>query len=211
MFTRIDHVVIAVPNLESGIAQFRNLGFNIHPGGEHPGMGTHNAIALNRDDYIELLAIRDAEEHRAAATRPRSWGVGLAEFITAGGGIRYVVIQSDDLASDVAAMRSRGVDVSDATDGSRITASGQTLRWKIAVLGAKNPLPIFFIEHAALMAERRKQLPGASGLKEGALHPNGVYALERTYIVVRDVANAAALYARVLGMPPPRITKGTVQ
>ena len=59
MFTRIDHVTICVPDLAQGIEQYRKLGFNIHAGGAHPGKGTHNAIAFNRDDYIELLAIRD--------------------------------------------------------------------------------------------------------------------------------------------------------
>jgi hypothetical protein len=217
MFTRIDHVVIAVPDLTAGIAQYRKLGFNMHPGGTHPGMGTHNAIALNQEDYLELLAIRDPEEQKAAAARPGSWGAGLAEFIAAGGGIRYVVVQSDDLAGDVAAMRSRDVDISDATDGSRLTASGMELRWKIAVLGAKNPLPIFFIEHATPMASRRKQFAtstaqpaAASDDGKAALHPNGVYALERTYIVTRDIEGDAAIYARVLGLPRPAVTNGTV-
>ncbi|MGQ0751426.1 MAG: VOC family protein [Betaproteobacteria bacterium] len=207
MFTRIDHVVIAVPDLAQAIAQYRTLGFDVHPGGAHPGMGTHNAIALNQEDYIELLAIRDPAEQKAAAARPGSWVAGLAEFIAAGGGIRYIVVQSDDLAADVAAMRHRGVDVGDAMDGSRVTANGMVLRWKIAVLGEKNPLPVFFIEHATPMADRRRQLPPAM---EGTLHPNGVYALERTYIVTRDVESAAAMYARVLGMTQPPITKGTV-
>ena len=210
MFTRIDHVVIAVPDLAQGVAQYRRLGFDMHPGGAHPGMGTHNAIALNQEDYSELLAIRDPAEQKAAAARPGSWVAGLDEFIAAGGGIRYIVVQSDGLAADVAAMRSRGVDVSDAMDGSRLTANGMTLRWRIAVLGEGNPLPIFFIEHDRPMSERRQQLPPASVAQEGGLHPNRVYALERTYIVTRDVENSAALYARVLDMPQPQITKGTV-
>lgn len=210
MFTRIDHVVIAVPDLAQGVAQYRRLGFDMHPGGAHPGMGTHNAIALNQEDYIELLAIRDPAEQKAAAARPGSWVAGLDGFIAAGGGIRYIVVQSDGLAADVAAMRSRGVDVSDAMDGSRLTANGMTLRWRIAVLGEGNPLPIFFIEHDRPMSERRQQLPPASVAQEGGLHPNRVYALERTYIVTRDVENSAALYARVLDMPQPQITKGTV-
>ncbi|MGQ0525953.1 MAG: VOC family protein [Betaproteobacteria bacterium] len=216
MFTRIDHVVIAVPDLAAGIAQYRKLGFNMHPGGTHPGMGTHNAIALNQEDYLELLAIRDPEEQKAAAARPGSWGAGLADFIAGGGGIRYVVVQSDDLVGDVTAMRSRGVDVSDATDGSRLTASGMELRWKIAVLGAGNPLPIFFIEHATPMASRRKQFatstvqPALPDDGKAVLHPNGVYALERTYIVTPDIEGDAAIYARVLGLPRPAVTNGTV-
>ena len=41
MFVRIDHVMICVPDLDAGIAQYRKLGFDMHPGGVHPGKGTH--------------------------------------------------------------------------------------------------------------------------------------------------------------------------
>lgn len=203
MFTRIDHVMICVPDLARGSEQFFRMGFNIHPGGVHPGRGTHNAIAFFNDDYLELLAIRDPAEHRAAAV-PGSLNHGLDEFVAAGGGIRYVVIQSDDLAADVAAMRARGVDVNDVKDGSRRTTSGAELRWRAATLGPKNPLPLFFIEHVTPVAERRASTPGAGS------HPNAIYKLERSYIVVRDVYASAAIYARVLGMPQPEPHKGTV-
>lgn len=203
MFTRIDHVMICVPDLANGIEQYRRLGFNIHPGGAHPGKGTHNAIALNSEDYLELLAVRDAAEY-AASGKAGTWNTGLTDFISAGGGIRYVVIQSNDLAADVAAMRARGVDVSDVIEGSRRTPTGLQLQWKSAVPGPANPLPIFFIQHYTPMTQRRAQLPDACA------HPNGVYTLERTYIVTRDVEAAAAQYAKVLGMPQPKTVKGTV-
>lgn len=203
MFTRIDHVMICVSDLTQGIEQYKKMGFNIYPGGMHPGKGTHNAIALNTDDYIELLAIHDQAEHQAASG-PRNPGTGLANFIAAGGGIRYIVLQSDDLTAEVAAMRSRGVDVSDAIEGERRTPAGQALRWKFAVLGPDNPLPIFFIQHLTPLAERRKQAPVAGN------HPNGVYTLERAYIVTRDAEAEAATYAKVLGMPRPPMQRGTV-
>jgi len=41
-------------------------------------------------------------------------------------------------------------------------------------------------------------------------HPNGVYTLERAYIVTRDVEAAAAQYAKVLGLAQPKTVKGTV-
>ncbi|MBM3358121.1 MAG: hypothetical protein FJY54_10390 [Betaproteobacteria bacterium] len=203
MFTRIDHIMICTPDLERGIAQYRKLGFNVQPGGAHTGKGTHNAIALNEEDYIELLAVRDPAELRAAAT-PGTWHHGLERYIAAGGGIRYVILQSDDLAADVAAMRGRGVDVSDAIEGIRRTPAGQELRWKTAMLGQKNPLPIFFIQHEKPMAERRKQVPDAGN------HPNGVRFLERTYIVVEDLEASVAAYSKVLGVSQPRMYKGTV-
>jgi hypothetical protein len=203
MFVRIDHVMICVPDLDAGIEQFHRLGFNVHPGGNHPGKGTHNAIAFNRDDYLELLAIRDASElHRQPPSMNRDGGI--ARFVEAGGGIRYIIVQSDDLAADLAAMRGRGVDVSDPIDGARTTPAGLDLRWKAAVLGAANPLPLFFIQHLTPIEQRRAQIP------DGGAHPNGVFSLERAYIVTPNAAADAALYAKVLGMPQPALTKGTV-
>jgi catechol 2,3-dioxygenase-like lactoylglutathione lyase family enzyme len=204
MFTRIDHVMICVPDLAQAIEQYRRLGFSIHPAGAHTGKGTHNAIALNEHDYLELLAIHDHAEYRAAASNNLGWGPALPDFIAAGGGIRYIVIQSDDLKADVDAMRTRGVEVSGPIDGERRTPAGDTLRWKIAVLGARDALPLFFIEHLAPLEQRHGQVPGYRA------HPNGVYALERAYIVTSDAQAAAAQYAKVLGVEVPPLQRGTV-
>jgi catechol 2,3-dioxygenase-like lactoylglutathione lyase family enzyme len=203
MFTAVDHLMICVPDLAKGTETYRRLGFNVQQGGVHPGKGTHNAIMLNDEDYLELLAIHDPAEDRAAEAQAGRFRRNRAEFIAAGGGIRYVVLQSDDLAADIAAMRGRGVDVSDVWDGRR-TQGGQEFRWKWAMLGPDNPLPLFFIQHLTPMAERRKHTSGAGP------HPNGVRFLERVYIVVDDLEASVAAYARVLGADPPRMYKGTV-
>jgi catechol 2,3-dioxygenase-like lactoylglutathione lyase family enzyme len=203
MFTGVDHLMICVSDLERGAAQYRRIGFNVQPGGVHPGKGTHNAIAFNDEDYLELLAIRDPAEEKAAAEGAGSWGADLPGFIAAGGGIRYVILQSDDLESDIAAMRARGVDVCDIVDGRR-AQGGQMFQWRSARLGPKNPLPLFFIQHSTPMAERRKHTPGAGP------HPNGARFLERVYIVVDDLEASVALYSKVLGASAPRMYKGTV-
>jgi len=104
----------------------------------------------------------------------------------------------------VAAMRGRGVDVGDATEGSRRTPAGQELRWKAAGLGPRNPLPIFFVQHLTPLDERRRQVARAGD------HPNGALRLDRVYIAVPDVAVAAASYGRVLGMSVPKIQRGAV-
>ncbi|MDP3769134.1 MAG: VOC family protein, partial [Dehalococcoidia bacterium] len=113
MLTRIDHVMICVPDLGQGIDAYTRMGFRVHPG--------DTAIAFFQEDYLELAS--------------------------GGGGFRYVVVQSNDLAADVAAMRQRGVEVSDPTEDGRHTPAGQELRWNIATLGPRNPLPIVFIQH----------------------------------------------------------------
>ena len=134
MLTRIDHVMICMPDLEEGIAAFRRIGFTVTPGGVHPGKGTHNAIAFHREDYLELLSVHDRAEQARAASAPGSLDGGLLDLLARGGGFRYVIVQSDDLPADVLAMRRRGVEVSDAVEGGRRTPAGRELRWRAARL-----------------------------------------------------------------------------
>jgi len=203
VLTRIDHVMICVPDLDSGIDAYTRMGFDIHPGGVHPGRGTHNAIAFHQEDYLELLGLRDRDEYVAATAASGGAGGGLIEFLARGGGFRYVAVQSDDLDADVAAMRRRGVDVSDPAHGARRTPDGQELQWRSARLGPGTPLPVFFIQHLTPLAERRK------AARAGA-HPNGVLRTDRVYVAVPDVAEAAALYSKVLGLPVPELQRGNV-
>lgn len=204
MLTRIDHVMICVPKLEQGIEAFTRMGFDIHPGGGHTSGGTHNAIAFQQEDYLELLSVRDPDARPASAAAPGGPSADLLDFLARGGGFRYVAVQSDDLAADVAAMRRRGIDVSDAAAGGRRTPAGQELRWTSTGLGPRNALPIFFIQHLTPLEERRRQVPNPGH------HPNGVLRADRVYIAVPDVASAAETYGRVLGMPVPPIRRGTV-
>jgi len=204
MLTRIDHVMICVPDLDRGIDAYRNIGFNIGPGGVHTGKGTHNAIAFHGADYLELLAIRDRAEYLAAEAARGNPTAGLLGFLETGGGFRFVALQSDDLPGDVAAMRRRGVDVSDATEGERRTPAGAVLRWRAATLGPRNPLPILLLQHLTPLDERRRQAPGADP------HPNGVLRVDRVYIAVPDVSAATKTYSLVLDMPVPPIQRGAV-
>jgi catechol 2,3-dioxygenase-like lactoylglutathione lyase family enzyme len=200
VLTRIDHVMICVPDLEQGIDTYTRIGFHIYPGGAHAGRATHNAIAFHQEDYLELLSLRD----RTAAMAPGSSDARLAEFLARGGGFRHVAVQSDDLAADVAAMRGRGADVSNVTEGARRTPSGLELRWKAASLGPRNPLPVFFVQHLTPLAERRRQVVRAGD------HPNGALRLDRVYIAVPDLTGVVESYGRVLGMPVPKIQRGAV-
>ena len=156
MLTRVDHVMICVPDLERGIEAYQRIGFNIYPGGAHTGRPTHNAIAFTGEEYIEVLSIRDR-----AAVAPGGPDESLARYLDGGGGFRVVALQSDDLEGDVAAMRRRGVDVGEIRDGGRRTPAGQELRWRAAFPGPGAPLPVFFIQH--LTPARGAPAPGAEG------------------------------------------------
>ena len=201
MLTRIDHAMICVPDLAAATDAYARMGFNVHFGGAHTGRATHNAIAFHDEDYLELLSLRP---DRPATLAPGSADAQAADFLARGGGFRFIVVQSDDLPADVAAMRARGVEVSDAVEGSRRSPDGRELRWRAAQLGPRNPLPLLFLQHLTPLAERRAQ-----AVKLGA-HPNGVARIERAYVAVRDVGAEAGTYARVLGMPVPKVQRGSV-
>src|SRR4029450_2940163 len=106
MLTRIDHVMICVPDLQQGIDAYTRIGFNVSPGGVHPGKGPHKAIAFHEEAYLELMSVRDRDEYLAGNP-----GGGLLEFLARGGGFRYVAVQSDDLLADVMQLRPRRVEV----------------------------------------------------------------------------------------------------
>lgn len=75
----IDHVVIAVRDLDQAAADFRALGFTLTPRGHH-SIGSQNHCIMFRSTYIELLA--------APVAHPwldyyRSFGEGLAAIALA--------------------------------------------------------------------------------------------------------------------------------
>jgi len=81
MFTGIDHVVILVQRLDDAIRTYQGLGFNVYPGGEHPG-GTHNALVIFRDGaYLELIAFQQPDRpHDHRWYRFLSTGGGIVDF-----------------------------------------------------------------------------------------------------------------------------------
>ena len=196
MLTRIDHTVIGVPNLEEGVEIYRRIGFDVRYGGTHPAADTAAAFAFFDDDYLELRAVSEAE--KASAGDP------FVGFVQGGGGFFRIAVRSDDLSADIPAMRRRGVDVEDAKDGELLTPDGQILRWRSAELGSDNQLPLSFIQHLTPLEERWAHLPRFGP------HPNTALHLERAYVAVPNVTEAATHYSRVLGMPVPALERGTV-
>lgn len=57
--SHMDHMAITAPSLEAGVEYIRQtLGVSPQVGGEHPRMGTHNAVLkLGEKFYLEVIAI----------------------------------------------------------------------------------------------------------------------------------------------------------
>jgi len=74
LHSRIDHIVVAAPSLESGVDYVREtLGVTPQPGGEHPRMGTHNCfVKLGEKLYLEVISVNPSAPR---PDRPRWYGL----------------------------------------------------------------------------------------------------------------------------------------
>ncbi len=180
----IDHIVIAVTDLDKAVADYTALGFTVLPGGEHP-RGSRNALIVLADGaYLEIIAF----------ARPvpgfRWWRV-LDE---AGSGlVDYALLPADDLDKDTARIRNAGIAIEGPIDGERLQPDGTRIAWR----SSRPPEPDipFLCEDVT---------PRALRVPEGAArrHANGVTGIAGVTVAVRDLAASVARYRAVTGLEP---------
>jgi catechol 2,3-dioxygenase-like lactoylglutathione lyase family enzyme len=177
----LDHVVIAVDDLDRAVADYQSLGFTVYPGGVHHGGVSHNALIVFEDgSYFEIIAYREA------APTNRWWRV----LTTAGEGIVDFAVLPEDTARDVDAARKRGLQLDGPTPGGRLRLDGVRLDWQI-VRPTTTDLPFWCGD----VTPRNLRVP------EGAIrhHANGVTGISRVQILVADVATSTERYRALVG------------
>ena len=201
MPSRIDHVIIAGPDLDALEERFTSLGFFVTGGGTHPHLGTRNRIIVLDESYIELLAL--ADPGRASPVLRRFISSGAS-----GGGWVGYALQSDDIDGETSAMRARGADARGPTPGMLAAPGGGTRGWRVTMLSsddlweAASPLP-FLIQHDTRGEAHRLELAGAGGLTP---HPNGASRLDAVRIYTGDADALAAGYRAAYDIPGEKET-----
>ena len=187
MTLTLDHIVIAVQDLPQATADYREWGFTVTPGGRHSNGNTENALIPFRDGtYIELIA--DTGEPPSGAGMDFSVLLGDDEGFT---GFALLAAALDERA---AVMRAQSMPIGDVQDGSRVTQSGQTLRWKMALIeGTMSP---FFIQDVTPRTLRVSDDP------QQTQHANGAEGIFDLNLLTRDVIRAIPRYSALLGRPP---------
>ena len=122
----VDHLVWCVDSVAKGIEKFEAL-TGVRPciGGQHLGLGTHNALlSLGDGVYLEILALDPAQKMEArwigidCPTKPC-----LATYC----------VQADGKLEDVqASAKAKGYDIGSIKDYSRENTEGKTLKWRLA-------------------------------------------------------------------------------
>jgi catechol 2,3-dioxygenase-like lactoylglutathione lyase family enzyme len=192
MLKGIDHIVIAVRDLEAAAASYTRLGFTVVAGGRH-SVATHNALISFTDGaYIELIAFYEAHPSH------KWWGA-----LQRGGGLVDFCMQTDDLAADTAAFRAAGVPMEDPSPLSRTRPDGYQLRWVLSIPreGARGVAP-FLIQDETPRQER---------VPRQTVHANGVSGIGTVTVAVAHAGAVRTWYATALGQPGEEIRRDDLE
>jgi hypothetical protein len=125
VLAQIDHLVYATPDLDLGVRTIEGLlGVRATAGGQHPGLGTRNAlIALGPSSYLEIIG-PDLDQPRPARTR--RFGIDelkaprIIGWVAKGSGLERIVGNA----------RNGGIALGSVIAGSRKRPDGVLLSWR---------------------------------------------------------------------------------
>ena len=186
----LDHVVIAVRDLDASAKTWAQLGFTISPRGLHSAhLGSGNYTIMFGPDYIELLGIVTPTEHNA----------GTRAFLDEREGIERSAFTALDAAKGVAELQAKGIAATgpldfsrpvDLPNGGRAEARFSTMHWP----SEEKPggMRIFACQH--LTRE-------AVWIPELQVHENTAKRIDRVEILSADPKQAAGHMARLIDQP----------
>jgi len=194
----IDHVVIAVHDLDLAAQTFQRLGFTLTPRGFHD-FGSQNHCIMFGDDYIEIVAV-------PAVAEPHAFNQYYTDFLARGEGLAATVPRTGDAARAAMELSAAGL------------APG-------APLALSRPVDIGGVSHAAkfnLVTLPPEATPGhrmfvCEHLTRELLwraqwqsHGNGASRLAAVAIVDENPASAARPYERIFNTTAKPVAEGLV-
>jgi catechol 2,3-dioxygenase-like lactoylglutathione lyase family enzyme len=172
----LDHIVIAVQNLEEAIASYEKLGFTVLRGGEHPRRGSVNALIVFQDGvYFELIAFpKPVPDFRWWQVLQKA-GPGFVDF----------AILPRNMEKDLANAKARGFGSGPVEPGGRLTPQGVRSEWQTA-RAPTSDVPFLTGD----LTPRTYRVP------EGEVrnHKNGVLGVAKITVAVSDLAKSSERY-----------------
>jgi catechol 2,3-dioxygenase-like lactoylglutathione lyase family enzyme len=108
MTRRIDHLVVAVHDLDQAGSFYQRLGFQVGARNRHP-WGTENRIVQLPSSFIELITVGEGAAiapHRASAF---SFGAFVQDYLRDREGLAMLVLDSQDANADAALFSESGI------------------------------------------------------------------------------------------------------
>jgi len=191
----IDHVLIAVEDLDAAIKTYQELGFEAFFGGEHPNHGTHNALVpISGGFYLELIAVKNPE---LASQFPHTQRIlGALERPN-----RYIqwALDTPDLDEAVREIRDRGIEMHAPIPGARKRSDGIDVAWRTAFF--EDPRLPFLIQDITPRETRIAEPSSGLGQK---------MELKSILLGTPDVRELTELFAKILG-PELNAHRGSIE
>lgn len=110
----IDHIAVAVRDLDAAATAYEALGFTLTPRAQHPWGTANRLVQLPRGNFIELLEIDRPDalsEHRPDTEPPEfSFGAFNRDYLRHREGFAMLVLAGQDSRADVDRFRAAGLD-----------------------------------------------------------------------------------------------------
>jgi catechol 2,3-dioxygenase-like lactoylglutathione lyase family enzyme len=191
--TGIDHVVVAVRDLDRAQETYTRLGFTLTPRGFHT-LGSANHCIMFGSDYVELLAL---PTHHPAMRY-------YADFLARGEGLAAIALGSADADAAYAELAADRIEADAPLDFSRpvrLPEGERDASFRIVQLApAQTPgCRAFVCQH------RTRDLVWRNEYQTHAVGGTGLAALA---VVAEDAFVAASDYARLFNVRPQKIDEG---
>ncbi|MBX3082194.1 MAG: VOC family protein [Anaerolineae bacterium] len=185
MNPKLDHVVIAVQDLDQAIYDYRDLGFNVLRGSVHSDGATQNAIIPFEDDtYLELLA--------PTGVTPMHCLMDWSTLLQNGEGLVGYALRTENIEAEASRLTNSGLSVGKVVECERRRADGVLVQWK--VLQVENGFAPFFIQDVTSY-ELRVPNDVAS-----TTHPNHTVGIALLLTVARSIKDSFERYQKILGL-----------
>lgn len=105
---RIDHLVLAVHDLDAAALFYERLGFQVGARNRHP-WGTENRLVQFQSSFLELITVGKGAEIAPHGPRFFSFGAFVRDYLARREGLAMLVLDSRDARNDAARFAESGI------------------------------------------------------------------------------------------------------
>ncbi|TYC58684.1 VOC family protein [Rhodobacterales bacterium] len=198
----LDHIVVAVRDLDAAAAAYSALGFTVTPENRHP-WGTANRLVQLDGFFIELLSIADASRIPEPIGKTFSFGAFNRDFLSKREGASMLVLESRDAAADRESFLKAGLDVFEPFSFERVAnlPDGSTVQVAFDLTHVRDPLAPdigFFTCH--------NRFPENFWKEAFQTHSNGAQRIDSVHLCASDPSDHHEFLGAFTGLREMRAT-----
>jgi hypothetical protein len=203
----IDHLVVAVKDLDAGRTVWQALGFTLTPRAQHP-WGTANSLAQLDHCFIEIVAVADPSGIKPTTKRNFSFGAFNRTFLRKRQGASMIVLESVDADGDIADFAARGLDTFQRFDFERMAGQPDGGKERVAFSLAFTRAP--GVKASAFFTCQQHE-PDHFWHAAYQRHPNTATTIDEITLVAKQPADHHMFLQNYTGVSDVRFTSAGIE